>query len=242
MMAQTLEQDQRTTCEIKNTRRWGRYLTQLETEMLHDASSIAGGSGDALDVGCDGGRYSKVLSDLGWNLTCTDREKCRLELCRKRLPSARCLLVDAAEESLPVDSSSMNLVVCLEVLEVGTAKWFPGELYRVLRPGGVALFTFFNSMSLRGVVHRIIHGFGNNSPNRFFYVGPSYGRYRRLVTGAGLKMVRELGFCWAPFSRGSDSPLIPAAVRLEKMVGLRNLPSLSPWVLVMVRKGAEASS
>ena len=72
MMAETPIREPRTVTEKRAFRRWGNYITRLENEMIHEASRLAGGSGDALDVGCDGGRWAKLLSDLGWKMTCTE--------------------------------------------------------------------------------------------------------------------------------------------------------------------------
>jgi hypothetical protein len=41
---------------------------------------------------------------------------------------------------------------------------------------------------------------------------------------------------WAPFTRKSDARLIPLATALERVLGLRRLPALSPLIVVTARR------
>jgi hypothetical protein len=45
----------------------GRYLTEVERRALVQASELASPPGIALEVGCDGGRWSILLRQLGWS-------------------------------------------------------------------------------------------------------------------------------------------------------------------------------
>jgi hypothetical protein len=64
----------------------------------------------------------------------------------------------------------------------------------------------------------------------------SYGALRRSFCRAGFEIAYEEGLCWGPFGRASNSPLIPAFAKLERVLGLRRLTTLSPWVTFIARK------
>lgn len=42
---------------------WGSYITEVEKRLRTAATT-------ALVVGCGGGRWSRLLVDLGWNMVC----------------------------------------------------------------------------------------------------------------------------------------------------------------------------
>lgn len=57
--------------------------------------------------------------------------------------------------SLPVQSSSIDVVVCWDVLEhIGRPEQAIAEIARVLRPGGLAVLALPNILSLKGLVTR----------------------------------------------------------------------------------------
>lgn len=60
--------------------------------------------------------------------------------------------------------------------------------------------------------------------------------WRAKAQKRGFEMLREEGICWMPFGRMSDSKFIPGTVYLEKALGLRRLPSISPWIVFAARK------
>ena len=69
---------------------------------------------------------------------------------------------------------------------------------------------------------------------------PTYYRrsLRELVSRArqaGFEVEDAAGFNGLPFSRTSDSPLVPALAKLEKALRLDRLVGISPWVIVRFR-------
>src|SRR5579871_1312068 len=95
--------------------RWGRYVSQLEKAAILRAHHLATRPTTALEIGCEGGRWSRILSDLGWSLTCTDIDPELLRVCQRRLPEARCVLVDPNSTELPSETASIGLLLCIEV-------------------------------------------------------------------------------------------------------------------------------
>ena len=57
------------TFERDNRTQWGTYLSELESNAIDLAARLAKGPENALDVGCDGGRWAKVLEDQGWAMS-----------------------------------------------------------------------------------------------------------------------------------------------------------------------------
>jgi SAM-dependent methyltransferase len=214
---------------------WGAYLTEIEGRALLEASALAGSPGTALEVGCDGGRWSMVLHGLGWSNVCTDIAPESVERSRRRLPGAKCVLVQALDERLPVENESIDLLLVCEVPPVTEAAWFPAEARRVLRRDGVLVFSHHNSRSYRGLAYRAARKlqilWRGNRLKSYFYNGPAYGSLRRALVDLGFEIVREEGFCWFPFGRRSNSRLIAPAARMESLLGLRRMAALSPWVM-----------
>jgi SAM-dependent methyltransferase len=224
------EEGPRTYWEGVATSRWGRYVSDAEEVAIRAAAAaIAGGPREALDVGCDGGRWTGLLADLGWVVSATDINAANLAICQDRLPHSRCVLVDAESETLPFETASMSLLICIEVHDVVHSTWFPREAARVLRPGGLIVVVTWNKCSLRGAAVRVMAKL-RRRPDRFYR--ESYLTWKRRLAAAGFRFLGERGLCWFPFTRSSDSILVPIAVALERKIGLSSLPALSPWVLV----------
>jgi SAM-dependent methyltransferase len=229
-----LPEGEETTWEAVARTTWGTYLTGVQHRVLREGCELAGVPSTALEVGCEGGRWSKLLQSWGWKNICTDINPESIELTRRRLPDAKCILVNANDERLPAEDASVGLILVCEV-PVIEAPWFPDEAKRVLRPGGVLVFSHFNPNSYRALLYRIgcriQRLWGGTHFKTLFYHGPSYRSLRRAICARGFEMTREVGFCWFPFGRKSNSTLIGPAVRMEKFFGLHRLPTVSPWVM-----------
>ena len=68
------------------TKGWGAYTTEIERNLILHALSITGRPGPATEVGCEGGRWSRLLADAGWQMTCTDTDEQVLRMCQSRIP------------------------------------------------------------------------------------------------------------------------------------------------------------
>ena len=135
--------------------RWGAYITEIERRAIEFASSIARPIEKAVEIGCEGGRWSKLLSDLGWGMTCIDVDEKVLQVCRERIPEAVCLLSLPEATSIPCETTSLRLALCVEVRPVMRSSWFFEEITRVLLPGGLVVGVVWNNRSLRGVCSHI---------------------------------------------------------------------------------------
>lgn len=212
--------------------RWGRYIREVETRIVKSAHALAARPSTALDIGCDNGQLTKLLFDLGWEMACIDINARALVRCHKRIPQAKCALVDGNNTVLPYESASFGLVLCVEVPPVINSTWFMSEVFRVLHPGGVVVGVFSNLFSLRGSYHALVASLKGQT---ITYKMP-YPNWRDKLYRAGFEMIDEVGLCWFPFRRDSDSRLVPVFTQLENYLGLRYLPGVSPWVVFLAQK------
>jgi hypothetical protein len=189
--------------------------------------------GSALEIGSEGGRWSRLLAGMGWTLTCTDIDAEVLTVCQRRVPTANCILVSPAATTLPCATRSMSLLLCLEVFPVMDSDWFAKEASRVLSEDGILVGVTLNRTSLRGLfvwARQCLTG-------RADFYNVSYREWRRRMEAAGFTISFEQGYCWFPLTRSSDSRLAPLFIRLERMLGLGRLTALSPWVVFIARQG-----
>ncbi|MCV2490659.1 class I SAM-dependent methyltransferase [Geodermatophilus sp. YIM 151500] len=223
------------------TSRWGRYISAAETTAVEHALATAPHPHRALDVGCGHGRWTTLMLQRGWSVTASDVDPDAVRMCAERNPEADCLVVSAGSRLLSAGDASVSLVVCIEVLPVMTSEWFLPEVRRVLAPGGLLVAITWNRDSLRGQVSSALSRIRHGEPHPHYQM--SYRAWRRQLVAAGMGIESEVGLCWLPFGRRSDSRLIPAAVGLERRLGLSRLPAVSPWVLVTARReGATPTS
>jgi arsenite methyltransferase len=107
--------------------------------------ALAAGSGEhILDVGCGPGFYcAELLAEVGpsGSVTGVDGSLAMLELAGRRCAGHENLeLREGDALSLPVEDSSFDGALCVQVLEyVGDATSALAEMHRALRPGGRVL-------------------------------------------------------------------------------------------------------
>lgn len=213
--------------------RWGSYISEVERRAIEKADFLATQRGRALEIGCEGGRWSRLLSTLGWDMVCTDTDSNALGLCQNRIPSARCVLVKPEDKTIPCPDYSLGLILCIEVSPVlPDSDWFIGEAGRVLTKDGLIVATFFNRFSYRGWAAHWTASLRKQCD----YYRFSYRSWQTKLRQAGFAIRHEDGFCWFPFRRQSNCLLISAASRIEKGLGLRKLTNVSPWVVFVAQK------
>jgi ubiquinone/menaquinone biosynthesis C-methylase UbiE len=213
---------------------WGLYLTQVEDEALADALAIVGRPTTALEIGCDAGRRPVRLANQGWHVTCVDINSDALKICQRRIPDANCVLASPDDRRIPAADHSVKLLLCIEVEVVLISDWFLAEAHRVLVDGGCLVSTMTNRMSYRVWLHNVLEmikprtqGDVHGSANYRF----TYAEWEKKLSNAGFTMRQSTGFCWLPFHRDSNSPFVPLTTKAERILGLRHLPQLSPWVI-----------
>jgi SAM-dependent methyltransferase len=216
------------------TSRWGRYLSGIEERGIRQAAVLAGKPNQALEIGCDGGRWSRLLADAGWQMTCVDVDPNTLAECQQKVPAANCILSRPQDKAIPCGPDSTDLLLCVEVGPVMNSNWFLPEANRVLRQNGVLMGVGWNRASLRGMVSRFKQRLKPTTDTVFYR--RSHSDWRKELDRAGFHLVHEEGFCWGFFGRMSNSPLIPLFTKLERLLQLHRLTAFSPWIIFIARK------
>ena len=212
--------------------KWGQYLTEIEIRALLKANELAVKPGTACEIGCDGGRWAKVLTDLNWEMICTDINEESLNRCKAKLPDALCILVDQNDTRIPCPPNSLNLLLCIEVAPVINSDWFIDEAFKALKNDGILIGVFWNFLSFRGMFG-YIYSYLTKGYNYYKF---SYPIWKKKVQKKGFVFLYEEGCCWFPFSRESNSPLIPFFTSFEKKMGLTKLIPISPWIVFIIQK------
>jgi ubiquinone/menaquinone biosynthesis C-methylase UbiE len=230
--------DETTSFEKSTRNRWGDYSTEVEKQAILKANDLAGKPTTALEIGCDGGRWSMLLAKLGWKIICTDINRDALDICQRRIPIAKCILVSPNDSMLPCETASIGLLLCIGVDPVIHSDWFIHEASRVLIPGGVLVGDVSNSFSHRAVAYRFISVFdserrrGRIAPNLYKF---SYRKWKKQVIQTGFNIAYEQGYRWLPFSNISDFFLIPQLAQFEHKIGLRHLTIISPRIVFIAQ-------
>ncbi|SRR6266536_210362 len=215
---------------------YGLYASEIEKKMILKARSLISKPTTALEIGCEGGRWSKLLSDSGFELICTEINQQNLDICQKRIPTATCILVGPEDSTIPCVTESVGLVLCIEVPQVINAEWFIDEAFRVLQKGGLIVGVFWNRASWRGLLYHSVPALRIKGSGQWYWFPQSYSVWRKRLYARGFTIVNEEGYSWPPFRRTSNSSLIPIANRIEHYSGLRKLVSLSPMVVFIAQK------
>jgi ubiquinone/menaquinone biosynthesis C-methylase UbiE len=173
-----------------------------------------------LDVGCGSGHLAAALQRAGLQVIGVDADARMVDAARARFAdedaSSPVRFEVAEAERLPFDDATLDGVVSTSL--VGCLKRpepFLRELDRVLRPGGTAVITFTNGMSLRYALPRMR---GLDHTRRF----RPYTRTQvnRMLPAAGLS-IEELRYynCFVPTA---TQPLPPPRIakRLERIANL----------------------
>jgi ubiquinone/menaquinone biosynthesis C-methylase UbiE len=230
-----IEQDELTYWEIVAKTKWGNYVCEIEKETVIKANALSKRRTNLLDMGSGGGRWAQLLLNMGWtDIICIDVNPKDLNICSRRIPEALCVLADPEAHLIPAKKESIDLLLCIEVQPVVNSEWFIEEAFRVLRSGGILLTTLHNKFSYRSILHRAGVIRSHEKKNTYYKI--SYNALRRNLSQTGFNIIYEKGFCWPPFSRTSDSGLVPLFTKAEKRLGLMHVPKISPWVIFLAQK------
>lgn len=113
-------------------------------QVLSQAVELRGGM-RALDIGAGQGAFSARLHDAGLSVSACDFVPEQFAV-----PGIDCRGCDLSIEPLPYPDAAFELAVAVEVLEhIDGHDRFFAEVARVLAPGGAALFTTPNILSLK---------------------------------------------------------------------------------------------
>jgi SAM-dependent methyltransferase len=173
-----------------------------------------------LDVGAGDGRLEPALLAASKAVIATDITRRDLEGMHR--VSSLGLVQVGQYPSLPFLSGAIDVVVAIEVPAASEAAWFMAESARVLRPGGSVICSMYNRASYKKLFRK--------AEDRQYY-RLSVQEQRRRWAAAGFRLERAHGFYWLPFTRGSDSSLVPLLSLLEWPLRLGIFGRFSPWTM-----------
>ena len=142
-----------------------REISELSTSGIHQAvlRAIATApalptGGDHLDVGSGTGELLRLVRAhypfRSFGCDYTDK--------LLSVPGAEIQTVDLNREPLPYSDNRFALVTCIETIEhLENYRGVVREIYRVLQPGGVAIFSTPNILNLRSRLRYLSSGFYN---------------------------------------------------------------------------------
>ncbi len=136
--------------------RWLRTLRNLVPARLAHFDRIADWRGKAvLDLGCGGGFMAEALCKRGAVVTGLDPAAEAIAIAERHAAETGNTIryLTGSGEAIPLASASMDMVVCVDVLEhVANLDRVLAEVQRVLKPGGLFLFDTIN----RGWLARLV--------------------------------------------------------------------------------------
>jgi SAM-dependent methyltransferase len=212
----------------------GRYARHIRTapgrvgNWIEALGEIEAGPG--LDLGCGSGSFLASKGTTGRDWAGVDIAMRWLIVARKRLDEEgldRVVLVCGGSERLPFSDRQFAALVSGDVIEhVRDQPASLGEVFRVLAPGGRAMFATPNRFSLGAEPHVGVFGVGY-MPRAWMnrYVQRWTGREYRAIRNLGAGEFRRL-LTSSPFGGGSImAPLLPATdldhfSPLKRRVGL----------------------
>jgi SAM-dependent methyltransferase len=145
-------------------------------------SMLAGQRGRILDLGCGSGAEIQALRGRGFSVVAIDFSPSMLEFASRRFADEREVQFCRADiELLPILSQSIDHVVCLGVFEyLPDYREALREIYRVLRPGGLAVFAIPSRISQYNISQYLVS----------ISVGPLWRGAKRIL---GRKPTNEIG-------------------------------------------------
>lgn len=190
------------------------YADDLETRVLHRSrlnlfhdlmgelirARVVNRFERALDLGCNAGGYSRMLSDFGFrHVDGLDIEpglvaRAAATFASEAPGATLRFRVENAEELAA--SGTYDFVLCTEVIEhTARPQRVVENLCRALAPGGLAVVTLPNAFSLPFAKAALKYRLQGRHDDPVFedHLRYPFWRSRRLFAGSGLKLIRTTG-------------------------------------------------
>jgi SAM-dependent methyltransferase len=216
--------------------RYGRYADGVESTIVRYALAKYSTPGVILDVGCEGGRRSKVFADRGWQVIAIDVDARVLQVCQSRIPNARCVLADSNSHWPAAENESVDIALCMEVGPVIHTDWAIPEFARVLKRGGHLAGVCWNRSSWRGFLYHNVPSLRSSGSDPLVGFPIKYKNFRRQMIEHGFRFEKELGYAWGPFRRTSNSLSVNLWAAFERFSGLQHFIPAAPMIAFVARK------
>ncbi|MFB3888590.1 MAG: class I SAM-dependent methyltransferase [Candidatus Bathyarchaeia archaeon] len=204
--------------------RMGKYLTRIETDFISrsiDPTSTC----MILDVGAEAGRFSTMTA--GGTTTAVGLDLDLYSLKRLKLKSRDVAVVRADARKVPLRDGTFDAVLVIEVMDyIPESAEALAECCRILKPECPLILSFGNKSSLKSRLKQL-----RGKP-----YAHSYKQMMQDLLKTGFSVTETQGYSWIPLGRTSESRFVPFLAGLERLFGLRRMPSQSPWVILRAVK------
>lgn len=215
-MAEHYDRDAPTYDKIRYGGKGGEAYLEMHKEILFSLlGSIKGRL--VLEICVGTGVYSRAISQLGGVAFGLDLSTEMLKQV-KNSGGKEAFLIKGDAENLPIKANSMDAVICIRAIYfLPNLEKALSEINRVLKPGGLFIFNFFNTSALRYRVgaFRIKEQTIHNIP---------YKEMVKAIEKNNFKLVETVGASWLPFrlfAGWAQAPkvLFPSApLRMERLI------------------------
>jgi ubiquinone/menaquinone biosynthesis C-methylase UbiE len=210
--------------------RMGKYLTRTETDFILKSINPSQ-TYTIMDVGAEAGRFSLLTSNSEATVIGIDIESYGLKRLKRKAKNINIVQADARK--IPIKEGVFDAIFMIEVLDyIAELDEALTESYRTLKSNASLFLSFGNKSSLKSKLRDLR---GNSYRH-------SYNRVMQCLSKIGFAVIRKMGYNWLLFGRTSENRLIPFSVGIEKLLGLRRISSLSPWVMLHAVKCDKSSS
>ncbi len=220
MANQTTQLSEETHWEKAAKTKMGRYLTRLETNFILKSIDPMKLS-VIIDVGAEAGRFSLLSANANVSVIGIDIDSYslrRLKQKNKEIP-----VIQADARRIPLKDGIFDAVLMIEVLDyIPEVNETLTECFRILKPTSSLILSFGNQSSGKAKLRQL----------RGKTYMHSYNEVLKTLQDSGFAVLSKMGYNWIPLGRISESSLIPFLAGVEKIFGLRKLPSISPWVIL----------
>jgi ubiquinone/menaquinone biosynthesis C-methylase UbiE len=204
--------------------RMGKYLTQIETRFIQNAVNLSSVN-IVMDVGAEAGRFSQLSKTDNAEIVSLDIDSYGLKRLRLKTKNTNAIQADARK--IPVKDVTFDVIFMIEVLDyIAELDKALAECHRTLKPASSLIVSFGNKSSLKSKLREL-----QGKSYRH-----SYSKVMKVLRETGFSVKKKTGYNWLLFGRTSGNRLIPFLAKMERFVGLRRIPSLSPWVILYAVK------
>jgi len=172
------------------------------------------------DIGAGAGKFSLLAAEKNVEVVAIDIDLHGLRRLRFKNRLVNVVLADV--RNIPLKEDILDAAFMIEVIDyIPESDTVLVECSRILKNGCSMVFSFGNKASLKAKLRNLQ---GKNYMH-------SYDEIANELRKVGFKLVRKEGFNWLLFNRTSENSLVPLSAKMERLFGLREMPSVSPWVM-----------
>jgi ubiquinone/menaquinone biosynthesis C-methylase UbiE len=202
----------------------GKYLTDIETHFISDVIKVLEPH-MMLDIGAGAGKFSLLAAKSNINVVSLDLVSYGLK--RLKLNNKGIHIIKADARKIPLRNEIFDAISMIEVIDYipELAEVFT-DCNRTLKKDASFSFSFGNKASIKQKLRQL-------RGKSYLH---SYNSIMKNLSRAGFKVRKKQGYNWLPFGRTSENRLVPLFAFTEMILGLRRIPSLSPWVMIHAKK------